>query len=165
MKNQVYTIEKIQKIKKQWLISFVLYSVFSYLPTSISSDDLMINLTDKIGFGFNVNFYSWNHQSFLGAKIALFCLVSWLVYFFAYKTGGIKLLSTIWVGTCCILALQLYSAIYLWMQSGNLFLGFHLEGKELLDAFYIISSYKLYGVNKFLLYTSTKNDCTKDLAC
>ena len=155
----MYQINKIQHIKKQWLISFILYSLLCYLPSLIFSHNFFIDLSYH--FGFIVGSHpqlSWDNLQIVGIKISLFCLVSWLVYFFTYKTGGIKLLSVIWLSGLVMYMIQIYYvttffiANNLPLSSYDVSWNWFVSLQEVANIFYIYSSYKLFCVNKYLLY-------------
>ena len=155
----MYQIHQIQHIKKQWLISFIAYSLLCYLPSLIFSHYFDIDLSYHFAFTLGSHLQSWDNLQILGIKISLFCLVSWLVYFFSYKTGGIKLLSVIWFSACVMYMIQIYYvtsffiANNLPLSSYDVSLNWFVSLQEVANIFYIYSSYKLFCVNKYLVTT------------
>ena len=148
---------QIQNVKKQWLISFFAYSLLCYLPKLIFSHNFFIDLSYHFGFILGLHQEPWNLQ-IIGIKIILFCLFSWLVYFFTYKTGGIKLLSVIWLSGFVMYIFQIYYvtnyfiANNLPLSSYDVSWNWFVSLQEISNVFYIYNSYKLFCVNKYLLY-------------
>ena len=162
----MYTEKQIEAVRKHWLVSFIGYSVFNYLLTLMMSSSLLIRIIPGYDLSLkDVSMRAWAFEQVIIAKLLLFFLITWLIYFFAYKTKGIKLLSFIWfIGgfiflyrlylvSSCLFEVMVHSQVYSYnfeFETG--FLTIH----SLIDAVYIYFSYQLFCVNKFLLYKDDK---------
>lgn len=163
----MYTKQQIESARKQWLISFLMDSFLVYLPSLIMSSDLTLRIIPGFDLSISgINIESLSFYHIITAKLLFFCVMTWLVYFFAYKTRGIKLLSCIWFfGGLIFAILQFYSATWLLQCAANSGVySFHVSFEtglfglqSLMDAYYIYCSYQLFCVNKYLLYKDDDN--------
>ncbi|MBV8661116.1 MAG: hypothetical protein JO129_03155 [Candidatus Dependentiae bacterium] len=163
----MYTEKQIESVRKQWFFSFIIYSCLSYLPTLIMSSSLIIGIIPCFDLSLkDINMQTWSFEQIIMSKLLLFVLVTWLTYFFAYKTKGIKLLSCIWfIGGLIFVVLQFYTIAWLFKfatYSGIYSCEFAFDTgfiglQSLINMYYIYYSYQLFRVNKFLLYKDDKS--------
>jgi len=162
----MYTEKHIELVKKQWLFAFLVYSFLGYLPTLMMNPKLVIGVIPCFDLSLAMDIHAWAFEQVIIVKLLLFFLVTWLVYFFAYKTGGIKLLSCIWfIGGLIFALFQFYGTIS-WLFQTIAHSGLYsyefafdtgfISFRTLIDVFYIYFSYQLFCVNKFLLYKDDK---------
>lgn len=162
----MYTEQQIKVIRKQWLLSFIAYSFFNYLFSAIMNPRLMIGIIPCFELSLiDINMHDWSFEKIIITKLLLFALITWLTYFFTYKTKGIKLLSCMWFLGGLILLYRCYLIMSGFFEvtthSGIYSCKFAFDTgfisiNSMIDAVYIYFSYQLFCVNKFLLYKDDK---------